>query len=172
MSIVRYPLGVEVEKRSRFLFLYITKIGKSIRICKSDKSDESDKSDKSDGPTELLMPHRHAAISEPYGAVHLGEVHRRTWLPLSDPWDGIVSLLDRLLVKKWGRGSTSERCPAGRAVSSDKSDKSDEPDKSDKSDGSDGSDKSDGSDGSESSPPHPQITGGSVLASGNNCVNL
>ena len=74
MSIVRYPLGVEVEKRSRFLFLYITKIGKSIRICKSDKSDESDKSD--------------------------------------------------------------------------------------------------GSDGSESSPPHPQITGGSVLASGNNCVNL
>ena len=151
MSIVRYPLGVEVEKRSRFLFLYITKIGKSIRICKSDKSDESDKSD---GPTELLMPHRHAASSEPYGAKHLGEVHRRTWLPLSDPWDGIVSLLDRLLVKKWGRGSTSERCPAGRAVSSDKSDGSD------------------GSDGSESSPPHPQITGGSVLASGNNCVNL
>ena len=77
MSIVRYPLGVEVEKRSRFLFLYITKIGKSIRICKSDGSDKSDKSDGSDG-----------------------------------------------------------------------------------------------SDGSESSPRHPQITGGSVLASGNNCVNL
>ena len=50
------------------------------------------------------------ATRKPYGAKHLGEVHRRTWLPLLDQWDGIVSLLDRLLVKKWGRGSTSERC--------------------------------------------------------------
>ena len=71
MSILRYPLKVEVEKRSRFLSLCITKIGKSIRIC---KSDGSDKSDKSDGPTELLTPHRHAAIRKPYGAKHLGEV--------------------------------------------------------------------------------------------------
>ncbi len=68
MSILKYPLEVEVEKRSRFLSLYITKIGKSIRICKSDESD------KSDGPTELLTPHRHAAIRKPYGAKHLGEV--------------------------------------------------------------------------------------------------
>ena len=65
MSILRYPLEVEVEKRFRFLSLCITKIGKSIRICKSDKSD---------GPTELLTPQRHAATRKPYGAKHLGEV--------------------------------------------------------------------------------------------------